>query len=441
MPQTLAAAPRSAFGPARVGANNYAFWAFGDPSAADNAEADTRPTHPLAQPERDALDARASLVELGEVDALVPWHSRSLDARALAAAASLIRRSPLPGAAWAEAATIVELVHIDPRCHDEQARAELRLAAQWASKASHPALAVRLMKLARSDGEQDGAAPAGRDDQPRKDSHLHEIDLDGGGDVVTLPPPIADADVIAAERVVFDGLRARTPSTALGDGAHGVTLRVHRGAAVAVAALLGLDAGVAERPRLTTGLMLWNGRRVRLGWCDGAASINPAWLVRAEASADAELSGRYEAAALAALRLAQRGPTLLVMPGERAGREARAALDAAAGSTSKHSALHVVIGDATLDTLALAPWQNLIFATVPDELSIAEGRLGAWIQALGDPFVHREVRVLVGVDLRPEQTRVVREIAAAERALTMMQRPLSTAAAAWAAAMADVAQT
>ncbi|MEY3014611.1 MAG: hypothetical protein RIT45_3346 [Pseudomonadota bacterium] len=262
------------------------------------------------------------------------------------------------------AAELLELVHADPRLRDDRDRAELR---ELADALGSGPVAERLRRLA-GQPLASGRAPRGR-------------------------APCATLDDAAVE-----GALQPDP----------------------------------ERPGLCTGRSIWNGARVRLGWQDARESVNPNWvLAQVDAAGDASPRGRHEAAAHAAWRLGQRAPTLLWLPGRRARREAEAALaalapcpDLALGDGDDALAGWVREG---LPTLAGGNPAQVVLSSPPDAGAVQDGTLAALATRLGRIGQDREVRMLVGVDLRPERERVLREIDAADRALAAAHQPLSSA--------------
>ncbi|MCB9738394.1 MAG: hypothetical protein H6747_03935 [Deltaproteobacteria bacterium] len=350
------------FGPARVGPDAYPI----DRSA------------PLGGPfdadDLARLQVRAHHVEVGEELRLIPWHAQDLDRRALGEVARRQRAGDAMGAA-----ALLELIHCDPRSHDHQADTEL--AAAQGAVAGLP-IAARLASL----GSAASKAAA---------SHAHA--------------PAAEASRHNA---------ATTPRR---------TLRLREDD------LRAPPAPPEDRPPLLCGRAVWNGARVRLSWDDDHDTVNANWLVPPpRADGAPSLRGRYEALAHAALRLARRMPTVLWLPGTRALREARQALEQA--EVAADAPPHLVLGAGMeaiddwnargLPQTAAGPAAALVAAAPPPDEATLDGSFAALCSQLGDPRRDRVARLLIGIDLRPDRTLVVREIARADRALAAARNPI-----------------
>ena len=186
--------------------------------------------------------------------------------------------------------------------------------------------------------------------------------------------------------------------------------------------------GGPRRATLRTGALLWNGRRVRLGWRDRVETVNALW-VDVTRSRWQALQGRYEAAAAAAARLAGAGDVLLSTNGRGAAREAERWLaqamaaepaSAVGGVTVRDVAALLADEDATIALLRrCASW--ILAAPLDDECRL-DGTFDRWLEAFGrdasaratghgdDARAPDELRLLVGADLRPDQARVQREL-------------------------------
>lgn len=364
---TMDALPRPApgrYGPARVGPD------------ADPIDRSAPVGGPFDADDLAHLQVRAHHIEVGEEPPLIPWHAHDLDLRALGEVARRQRAGDAPGAA-----ALLELIHRDPRCHDAQAAIEL--AAAQGALAGLP-IASRLARLgsaaskaAASQAPTPVAAASGQDaaTTPRRTLRLREDDLRA--------PPVQPED----------------------------------------------------RPPLLCGRAVWNGARVRLSWDDGHDTVNANWLVPPpREDGGPSLRGRYEAFAHAALRLARRMPTVLWLPGSGALREARQALELA--ETGGGAPPHLVLG-AGMDAIdewnarglpqtAAGPAAALVAAAPPPDEATLDGSFAALCSQLGDPRRDRVARLLIGIDLRPDRTLVVREIERADRALAAARNPIVT---------------
>ena len=189
-------------------------------------------------------------------------------------------------------------------------------------------------------------------------------------------------------------------------------------------------AAADRRPTLRTGALLWNGRRVRLGWRDRVDTVNPLWIDVHQPRWQG-LTGRYEAAAAAAARLSAAGDVLLLTTGTGAAREAERWLAADGHDRPTTSVRDVTVrdaaalfADAAAASTVLGRCTTWILAGPLDDELRLDGTFATWLAAFARAAVAAEVRVLVGVDLRPEQARVQRELRAAAM-------NLDTAEAAW----------
>ncbi len=176
----------------------------------------------------------------------------------------------------------------------------------------------------------------------------------------------------------------------------------------------------SARPTLRTGVALWNGRRVRLGWRDRVETVNPLWIDVHQAQWQG-LVGRYEACAAAAARLGIAGPTLLLTAGGGAAREATRWLadDAAGGGAVHVRDLAGQRDDPDAAAALLRDCTTWLLATPLDDETRLDGTFAAWMAAFGGEGddAPDDLRLLVGVDLRPDQLRVQRELHAAATTL------------------------
>lgn len=197
---------------------------------------------------------------------------------------------------------------------------------------------------------------------------------------------------------------------------------------VAVALRAGAqDAGLPPPDAdLRAGTLLWTGRRVRLAFDDAVETLNPLF-VDVAAEPYCGLVGRYEAAAAAAWRLHGAGPTLLLLPGPGALREAAAWLQRAGVAAGPRLGL---FADEPTRHLADAVPTSLVLAVPPDADFVHGGPLRRLLERMrraqpGDRW--REVRLLVGVDLRPDAAMVARELGRAEYVLRASRGEVSAA--------------
>ncbi|MCO4762278.1 MAG: hypothetical protein KC502_12280 [Myxococcales bacterium] len=375
------------FGPARVGAQQYAWrtTALHSPSAVVHDGAVAAATTLLEDERRledqGRLQQRAILLELGESDRLIPWHDRALDARALADAQTLLvlghsllqpvaplapadaekladGSGPLASAGGAEvpskertaagqaclaaAAQTLALIHADTRLHDDSARRELAIAARLAQLAASPELVARLLLWLPEQLPQrwEACFPV----------PTTAFQLEPTGD--RPPVPVAlPAGVTPFRWVATDQSVAGPFATWLAaEQAHDPKCRVlhQAGLADGEAALSAELAAEGQRQRaarsldlapdsgaeLTTGTLIWTGQRIRLALNDTRTTLLPNFVVTG--AQQPQVRGRTQAMACAAWRLAARGAVIVVCSDNAGVSDAADMLSAMANTRLNH---------------------------------------------------------------------------------------------------------
>ncbi len=280
-------------------------------------------------------------------------------------------------------------------------------------------------------GLQDALPGAGLDDAPFSDlewailrARAHHVALGEEPMLIPWHDPALDARALAESRrlQVLATPAAALLAAELLELVHAAVAArdAEAGADLAHALALRQTAAAAGMPpptaQLRAGMLLWSGRRVRLAFDDVLETLNPLW-VDVDTEPHRGLVGRYEAAAAAALRLQVAGPTLLLLPGVGALHEAQAWLQRA--GVVDGPGLGLVAEDPLLAMADALP-TSLVLATPPDAEFVLGGPLtrALWLMRQSQPGDRwREVRLLVGVDLRPDAVLVARELRRAEHVL------------------------